>query len=58
MRLVIPSVGLMIIGGQLVMNAFVLALLAVEPKRDGAAAPAASMSPNTPISPQLSVREQ
>ncbi|TMH28208.1 MAG: glycosyltransferase [Betaproteobacteria bacterium] len=58
MRLVIPSVGLMIIGGQLVMNAFVLALLAVEPKRDGAAAPAASMSPNAPISPQLSVREQ
>jgi len=36
----------------------VLALLAVEPKRDGAAAPAASMSPNAPISPQLSVREQ
>jgi glycosyltransferase involved in cell wall biosynthesis len=31
MRLVIPSVGLMILGGQLVMNAFVLALIAVEP---------------------------
>ncbi|HEY1436312.1 MAG TPA: glycosyltransferase family 2 protein [Casimicrobiaceae bacterium] len=46
MRLVIPSVGLMVLGSQLVMNAFVLALLAVAPKQPRIAAPTASVDPN------------
>jgi hypothetical protein len=45
MRLVIPSVGLMILGSQLVMNAFVLALLAVAPKQPRIAAPTAAVDP-------------
>jgi glycosyltransferase involved in cell wall biosynthesis len=32
MRLVIPSVGLIILGGQLIVNAFLLALISVEPR--------------------------
>jgi hypothetical protein len=52
MRLVIPSVGLMILGGQLVTNAFVLALIAAEPAsrrstHDAAAGSARTDSPQS-----------
>ncbi|MEP6942878.1 MAG: glycosyltransferase family 2 protein [Betaproteobacteria bacterium] len=40
MRLVIPSVGMIILGGQLIVNAFLMALIAVEPRSQRTDAPA------------------
>ena len=52
MRLVIPSVGLMILGAQFVMNAFVLALLAVGPGTRRTSSPAAAEPARTGLQRQ------